>query len=72
MKFLVLYIRYISLLLFSGLILPFFYSVITPVNIAETQVQQKVQMVNSYSKPVINGLTIFTDVVTALFPALKK
>ncbi len=72
MKHLILYIRYICLLIFSGLILPFYNSTTARINNTEHYIQAKVRISNSNNKPGEAHFSIFNDVVANLFPALKN
>ncbi|TSD64669.1 hypothetical protein FFF34_012240 [Inquilinus sp. KBS0705] len=66
-----LIIKHIGLLIFSGLILPFYYYV----SISHAAHQQRVNALDKQTvveKPVENGFSIYSEVAKIAFPVLKS
>jgi hypothetical protein len=69
MKHFVLYIKYISLLIFSGLIIPFYNSAALHSKKAEKHIAQNTRSIPC--KQALAPFSFFNDVVVTFFPALK-
>jgi len=72
MKSFILYIRYISLLIFSGLILPFYNYTPSVINKTETFIHSTLKRSNDHDKQNIVPYSFFEDVLGVFVPSLKK
>ncbi len=70
MKHFVLYIRYISLLIFSGLIIPFYSNSVLHNKNAETHNVRHIDRIRC--KQAVAPFSFYNDVVVTFFPALKN
>jgi len=67
-----LYIRYISLLIFSGLILPFYNFTPPVINRTETFIHSTLKKSNDHDKQNRVPYSFFEDALDVFVPSLKK